>query len=154
MQANRDDKLGLVKRLHEVYQLLTGLVVPLDSWREHQWFELVRKGVGEAELRLVIAHIRRGIGAGTRNRGALRFHNLIGQVDYFEEELAEATAVNRRARGDTARESVLRATGREGEVRSPKSEVRSISQVAAVVVGDPEKAAAALDELRNLKASL
>ena len=149
------DKLAEIQRLHGRYRMLTGLIVPLDMHREYVWLEFLRRGMTEQDLATVVRHIRRGVADGSRNRGALRFHNLIGQIDYFEEELAEAAAAGRRkSEVRSPKSEVLRATGRDSEAQSPRSNVQSLGIVAASVSSDPVKVAAALEELRKLKGSL
>ena len=112
-----------------LYIQLTGLAIPLDMQRETVWFEWQRRGHGEQELRDVVAHLRRGIREQRRNPGALKFRNLIGQPDYFEEDLAEARAERRafQARPQGDKQSVLNATGRD---TAPKGIARSIGEIA------------------------
>jgi hypothetical protein len=148
----KQDKAAEIRELHERYKMLTGLVVPLDMHREYLWMEFLRRGLTGQDLAVVVRAIRRGVAEGSRNRGALRFHNLIGQIDYFEEELAEAASQTRKSEVRSPKSEILRATGREGQ--SAKAEVRSVGSVAAVVTSDPVKAEKALEELRKLKGSL
>jgi len=139
-----------IRQLHAAYCRQTGLVVSLDFWRESQWFEFIRRGFTESDLRAVIGAIRKGIAEGSRNRGALRFHNLVGQVDLFEEELAEVNA--RRPRpGYPARAAALRATGRCEDLTTP---AKPAGQVAQRIVSDPEAAAKAFAEFQKFKNSL
>lgn len=145
-------KLVEIQKLHAAYRRLTGLVVPLDSFREYQWFEFLRRGLGEADLAAVVRGIRKGIAEGKRNRGALRFHNLIGQVDLFEEELAEAASMARKPAGRNPKAEILRATGRDSQ--SPIANSQRAGDVAAALASDPAKAKAALEELQRLKNSL
>ena len=117
-----------IENLHALYGQLTGLIIPLDMQRESMWFEWQRRGHGAPELREVVAHLRRGIREQKRNPGALKFRNLIGMPDYFEEDLAEARASRRayqaRPQGDLA--SVLKASGREVQ---PKGEAKSAAEI-------------------------
>ena len=118
-----------IELLHKLYGQLTGLLIPLDMQRESMWFEWQRRGHGELELREVVAHLQRGIREQRRNVGALKFRNLIGSPDYFEEDLAEARA-NRRAaaaKPSPPLASVLRATGRPVE---PKGRAKSVDEIA------------------------
>ncbi len=120
----------LIERLHALYVQLTGLAIPLDMQRETIWFEWQRRGHGEQELRDVVAHLRRGIREQRRNPGALKFRNLIGQPDYFEEDLAEARAAQRafRARPQGDKRSVLKTAGRD---TSPKGAAKSAAEIVA-----------------------
>ena len=147
------EKLAEIQRLHSTYKLLTGLVVPLDSYREYQWFEFIRRGLTEDDLCAVIRSIRKGVAANTRNRGALRFTNLIGQLDRFEEDLAECRALARGPARQPARDAVLQATGRV-PTSSQAAAAVSAADVVLRLSSDPAKAQAALDELRKLKGSL
>lgn len=80
----------LVKDLHAQYEARTGYTVALNMMRERMWVEwLVWSNYTwtAEDLARVIAYLRRKIGKGERNDGALKFGNLIGQPDHFEEDL-------------------------------------------------------------------
>jgi hypothetical protein len=80
----------LVKDLHAQYEARTGYTVALNMMRERQWAEwLVWSNYTWTvdDLARVIAYLRRKIDKGERNDGALKFGNLIGQPDHFEEDL-------------------------------------------------------------------
>jgi len=117
-----------IEDLHQIYCQVTGLIIPLDMQRETIWFEWQRRGHGAPELREVVAHLRRGIREQKRNPGALKFRNLIGMPDYFEEDLAEARAARRafQARPQGQLAGVLKATGRDAQ---PKGEAKSIGEI-------------------------
>jgi hypothetical protein len=87
------DKSQEIEILHDLYVKLTGQDVRLDMARQRQWFDWIRQGFNQEDLRLVVRHIKRGIGEHQRNQGALKFANLIGMPDRFEEDLAQARAV-------------------------------------------------------------
>lgn len=108
-----------VERLHKLFVSLTGRDIPLDiqGVRAHQWFDWAAEGFTDDDLRLVVAHVRKGIRDGRRNEGALKFVNLIGEPLRFGEDLAEAKALARVPKVDKGRESVLRATGRSTQGR-------------------------------------
>lgn len=92
------DKIHKIQALHALYVQLTGQNIALRMDRERAWFDWLgcRKPEFTAEdLRTVIHHIKAGIREQKRNPGALKFSNLIGQPDYFEEDLALATAIAR-----------------------------------------------------------
>lgn len=152
---------GSIEALHALYVRLTGMDVRLDMQREHIWWEWTRRGFVEADLQMVVAHLRRGIKAQRRQPGALKFSNLIGQPDFFEEDLAEAKAAARvfASRPDEGREAALRASGRAGAEGSPTPggmpAERSAGRIlGAVKMGDSEAARKALDEFRALKNKL
>lgn len=81
-----------IRTLHAAYVGASGQAVGLNMDRERTWAEWLRwrpeAPFTEQDLRDVIFHLHRGIKDGSRNPGALRFRNLIGSPDYFEEELA------------------------------------------------------------------
>lgn len=80
----------LVKALHAAYEARTGYKLVLNMMRERQWREWLMwsdYAWGETELARVIGYLRRKIAKGDRNDGALKFGNLIGQPDHFEEDL-------------------------------------------------------------------
>ena len=120
-----------IQALHALYMQLTGLSLPLDMHRESVWYEWQRRGHGEQELRDVVAHLRQGIRAQRRNPGALKFSNLIGQIDYFEEDLAEARAQarSRGAEHQGGKAAALRASGRE--IRTKDAEAKSVGDILA-----------------------
>ena len=83
-----------VNALHAEYCSRTGFEIALNFQRERQWGEWLawrrEKPFTVDDLRRVIGHIRQGIHKGDRNDGALKFSNLIGQPDRFEEDLGLA----------------------------------------------------------------
>ena len=86
--------------LHRLYCELTGWDLPLRFDRERAWHEWIRVGNTPDDLRVVIRWIRAGIANAReqrdpthrRNQGALRFSNLICQLDMWDEQLAAARA--------------------------------------------------------------
>lgn len=108
-----------IAALHRAYVNLTGLDIGLNMERERVWFEWLRfrrdDPFSATDLGLVIAHLRRGIRDEKRNDGCLRFRNLIGDVEAFDEERAAArkaahTAAKPRP-SSTVVESVSRPDG-------------------------------------------
>ena len=77
-----------IERLHGLYCRLSGQQIRLDMAREGIWFEFIRRGFTGEDLQLVLRALRAAIARGDRNPGALKFSNLVGQPDYFEEDLA------------------------------------------------------------------
>lgn len=84
-----------ISHLHGLYSRLTGFKLRLDMGREAVWFEWLRRGFTADDLQALIRHLRSEIREGRRNPGALKFSNLIGQPDFFEEDLAVLRALNR-----------------------------------------------------------
>jgi hypothetical protein len=147
------DHRTTIVTLHALYGQITGMSIRLDMARESQWFEFIRRGHGEQELRDVVAHLRRGIRAGERRDACLKFSNLVGQVDYFEEDLALARA---KARGRTFavhgdKAAVLRATGRDTRIndRGP----RAVGQILQTP-SNSDEAKRAFEIFRKLKDQL
>jgi hypothetical protein len=139
--------------LHRLYCDLTGMDIRLDMAREHEWFIWVKRGFTEQDLRDLVAHLRREIREGRRNQGALKFRNLICNVDYFEEDLAEARA-QKRARsfhsgGDKG--SVLRSTGRETRIndRGTRTAAEIIRSPAQVKTEEGQRAFEAFKKLKE-----
>jgi hypothetical protein len=71
-----------------------------------------KQGYNENDLRLVIEVLRRKIKVGPNTLACLKFSNLIGDIEKFQESLSEARAMSRLPKVDKSRESVLKATGR------------------------------------------
>ena len=132
------DQIIRIKKLHQLYVDLTGLRLSLDSAREHTWWDWLQRGLTEDDLRRVVRMIRAGIKDGSRNPGALKFHNLIGQPDYFEEDAAQAAYRSHASHPSHSQD------------RPPKS----VGLIAREITQDPAAAAAALAELKKLKSSL
>lgn len=83
-----------IKQLHRLYCERTGFEIGLNFVRERQWYEWLQWRPGKPfdaqDLARVIGFIRQGIHKGERNEGALKFTNLIGNPDRFEEDLGLA----------------------------------------------------------------
>jgi len=117
-----------IATLHHEYRQLTGFDLKLDFYRERVWWEWCQRGNDVESLRLVVGHLKRQIYKGERNGGSLKFHNLIGNLDFFDEDHAIAKAEARKPKIDQERASVLRATGRTENHTSPP---RTAAQVMA-----------------------
>jgi hypothetical protein len=82
--------MQLVKGLHDSYVARTGYDIAYNMARENTWREWCQWGnwtwTGE-DLTRVIGYLRKKIAKGERNEGALKFANLIGRPDNFEEDL-------------------------------------------------------------------
>lgn len=84
------DPIAHVRALHASFEARTGYPIRWNVHRERQWSEWCRWADWEwtdADLARVIAYLRSQIQAGKRNEGALKFDNLIGSPDRFEEDL-------------------------------------------------------------------
>jgi len=76
-----------VNALHALYCKLTGQELRLNYERERLWWELMKEGYGQTDLRIVISYLQREIRNARRNVGALKLSNLL-QPDRFSEDLA------------------------------------------------------------------
>ena len=102
--------MQLVKDLHATYVARSGYEIALNMQRENGWREWCQFGDWKwtvEDLARVIVYLQAQIREAKRNTGALRFSNLIGQPDKFEEDLQLAlnhtdekpTSTNRRSDG-------------------------------------------------------
>lgn len=92
------DPIAHVKALHKSYESRTGYTIRWNPHRERQWSEWCRWADWEwtdRELAIVIGYLRGKIAKGERNDGALKFENLIGSPDRFEEDLNLANEARR-----------------------------------------------------------
>lgn len=91
-----------IEALHALYCRLTGLKLSLRFDRERYWYEWLRIGFTEGDLRLVIRNLRR-----KKQFGTLKFSVLIERPDRFEEELVEAKAHQRNNAPLAPREEIM-----------------------------------------------
>ena len=87
--------MQLVKDLHAAYVARTGFEIAYNIARENTWREWCAWGDWKwscEDLARVIGYLRKKIAKGERNEGALKFANLIGRPDNFEEDLSLARA--------------------------------------------------------------
>jgi hypothetical protein len=76
----------IIQHTHARYCQLTGQTLRLGFERERLWFELLRAGYAQDDLRRVVTYLQREIRAQRRNVGALKLSNLL-QPDRFQEDL-------------------------------------------------------------------
>lgn len=108
MNSGNDDINGKVKELHQVYCESAGMKVSLGFDRERSWYDFIQAGFDRDDLKLVIGYLLKAVGRGDRNPGSLRFRNLVGQLDAFEEELAMAKAHRRNFKVETPKDKAIR----------------------------------------------
>lgn len=97
---------SFIGRLHKAYEARTGYTIRYNLHRENQWYEWCKWADWEwteTDLARVIGYLRANIRTGKRNDGALKFDNLIGRPDSFEEDLNLAKEAARS--GPTQRQS-------------------------------------------------
>jgi hypothetical protein len=127
---------SLVQELHRVYCEMTRMQIRLDCERERCWFDFIRRGFTRCDLVDMIKELQWGVKNGKRNPGSLKFTNLIGYIDRFEEDLAllrsRQRSDSRTPKPDTNRESALRATGRPAP-RSVAAESSPVKPVGGVI---------------------
>ena len=75
-----------LRAIHELYCHLTGQKLTLRFDRERLWYEFLRAGFSQDDLKTVVAYLQKEIRANRRNVGALKLSNLL-QLDRFEEDL-------------------------------------------------------------------
>jgi hypothetical protein len=78
--------LAALRATHELYCQLTGQKLSLRFDRERLWYEFLRAGFSDDDLKTVVAYLQKEIRASRRNVGALKLSNLL-QLDRFEEDL-------------------------------------------------------------------
>ena len=78
--------LAALRATHELYCHLTGQKLTLRFDRERLWYEFLRAGFTQDDLKTVVAYLQKEIRASRRNVGALKLSNLL-QLDRFEEDL-------------------------------------------------------------------
>ena len=113
------DAAAQIREFHAAYVQHTGYAVPLNSMREQQWFEWVRRGYNTGEVVALIKDLQWKAKNGIPAR-SLKFHNFVGQVDYVEEDIAELRARGRCHATNPHKEEVLRATGRASTDGAPE----------------------------------
>lgn len=121
------DETPKLMALHECYCRCSGITIKFDTKRMFVWREFAAR-FNAADLELVIRHLKRKL-TGDRLRTALKFHYLIENLEYFEEDLAEARALVRVPAPRPNRESMLRATGRS--VQPETAPARTVAEIIA-----------------------
>lgn len=85
-----------IAELHTVFERLTGQQIELNAFREQQWCVWLgyrrSQPFTTADLTAVIVWLKNQIRKGERRPAALKFSNLVGNPDYFEEDLELARA--------------------------------------------------------------
>ena len=157
------ERANEIAALHAEYERLTGYRIALMG-REWCWFEWLKRDLTVADLRMLVADTKTKIARGELTSASLQFRNLIGQVDFAEEKIADLRVRRRVPTMDPNRASILRQTGRN-DSPSPGGEGRgkggprtdsavSAGAVVKKLVSDPVAAAKALEEARKFRDSL
>lgn len=139
-----------IESLHALFIKLTGRDLPLDAcgYRYSQWMDWIRYGEGtEEKLRVVVAHIKKGIRERKRHDGALKFHNLIVDWPRFADDYAQAmqarraTDAEKRCKLEPGKTRVMKATGRN-------TRVERVTRTAGEIAADLLKARDGWEKLR------
>jgi hypothetical protein len=148
------ERANEIAALHSEYERLTGYRIALMG-REWCWFEWLKRELTIADLRLLVADTRTKISRGELTSASLQFRNLIGQVDFAEEKIADLRVRRRVPQVDANRASVLAQTGRPSTINSqPSTDSKPAGDVVKKLVSDPVAAAKALEEARKFRDSL
>lgn len=113
----------LVIDLHMAYTRRTGFDITLTLDRQRMWREWIsfrEPAFTAADLELVIGYLRAHIARGERNDGALKFLNLIGRVDQFEEDLALARRWRKPQAARSTAAAPVQTHGHESDDRTPE----------------------------------
>lgn len=105
-------------RWHALYCALTDRELPCTMAMNFTWENFISHGWTEADLALVVKHIKSLIKLKRRRPESLRFHLLIGDTERFNEDISEARALARVPKPNYRRQEVLKATGRTEEPKS------------------------------------
>lgn len=116
--------MQIVKDLHATYEARSGYVITLNMQRENAWREWCQFGDWKwtaEDLARVIGYLRAQIRNDKRNDGALKFSNLIGQPDKFEEDLGLAREASKLTHAGKPRrvQSAPQGGPKQGEDEKP-----------------------------------
>jgi hypothetical protein len=146
-----------IPELHATFVRLTRQDISLNMLREQQWWQWIafrkERRFTVADLVAVVSYLQKEIRKGDRNPGALKFTNLIGSPDRFEEDLAMANAQLRVPPvGTLSTASVIKTKSPDGSVterRMPSAGTADTSRTASEVLASP-----AFQEFCKLKEKL
>lgn len=140
-----------IEALHRTYCAASGMEIRADYMRIRGWHDFLKAGFTRADLVLVIAYLKKEIPKGSRNPGALKFSNLVLQLDHFEEDLALAKKSNAIAARIHARENASAAphiqhlpngtTRQLDDPRPPSEDSIPVGETAAAAFADLRKQA-------------
>lgn len=102
-----------IKKCHDTY---CALAFPLDltMQRIYVWEAFLAR-FKEEDLSYLLRKLNRDIKSGKKGSYSISFRILLGNLDLFEELLAEYRALERKPRYAAGKVDVLKATGRESE---------------------------------------
>lgn len=123
-----------VSVLHTAYQKLTGLKLPLIAVcdaRRLAWEHFIAAGHSLKELETVILWLKGEIRAERRQPGALRFSNLIEDLNRFDEELSFAQAETRNAKPPPTPKAVVQQQWSKTATEPVRQTARPIAEYIA-----------------------
>jgi hypothetical protein len=130
-----------IANLHTAFVRLTGQDIALSMFREGQWATWLgfrrEAPFTIADLAEVVSYLRREIRAGNRRAGALKFSNLIGNPDYFEEDLSLARSISRVRPAPDRTVRVPQPDGSATERRLPGDGAAAATRKAGEVIASP-----------------
>jgi hypothetical protein len=147
------DKTPDIRKLHGLYEDLTTIEVILSVEKMYAWEAWMTRYNAE-DLRLVVRMLHGKIKSGVKTWSCLNFRNLIGNLEYFDEDLGEARATSRIA-PRSARDATLEQSGRPPYMQPAMCRLKqpglgdNVQSAESVMRGN-----AALAELLKLRDSL
>lgn len=137
------DQTPRIRLLHATLCRASGRAEPLTMQKIFAWESWLSQGWTEADLQMVVKAVRQKVDRRERQESALTFRRIIGDVEFFGEELAACRARAREHRIPIHKAQVLACTGRSVEIDHP-----------AKPVGDVMRGNAALAELLKVRDAL
>jgi hypothetical protein len=138
------DEMPNIRSVHTLYEDLTQIQVILSMEKVFKWREWLARGYTHDDLRSVVMMLQAKIKSGQKTFTCLNFRNLIGNLEWFDEDLGEARALARMPK-PTARDKILEQTGRPKQMGLGDT----VQSAESVMKGN-----AALAELLKLRDSL
>jgi len=142
-----------IEDLHDAYVRLTGQAVERTMFRESQWAAWLsfrrESPFTVSDLVAVISHLKREIHRGNRKPGSLRFGSLVGNPDWFEEDLELVRSVSRARPVPERVVRVPQVDGSATERRLPGDPAADSARRVGEVLASP-----AFKEFLNLKENL
>lgn len=123
-----------VSVLHTAYQKLTGLKLPLIAVcdaRRLAWEHFIAAGHSLKELETVILWLKGEIRAERRHPGALRFSNLVEDLNRFTEELSFALAFERNTKPPPTPKAIVQQQWSKTVGESVTENTRSVGELIA-----------------------
>lgn len=117
---NEQNMIARVNGLHNAYCITTGITLNLTPCFERWWYDAATAGLIPTDLLLVLQDRQRRIKLGERNQACLLLRNICGSEEAIGDVVNEAAQLNalaRKPKMNKPKAAVLRATGRETEIK-------------------------------------